>query len=107
MKLKRHTPTLSLHDNFGAASFDNVEIEIGGQRIDRQTGKWMNVWCVLTQSNDSRLTGNNVGGGGTLFQELAVMGGCCGAAASGSTTVSALVPLQFWFLAETKVLPYL
>ena len=94
---KTYANTVVIPDNFGAAVFDNVEIEIGGQRIDRQTGKWMNIWSLLTQSNDSRLTGNNVGGGGTLFQELAVMGGCCGAAASGSTTVSASVPLQFWF----------
>ena len=27
--------------------FDNVEIEIGGQRIDRQTGQWMNIWSSL------------------------------------------------------------
>ena len=40
----------------------------------------MNIWSLLTQSNDSRLTGSNVGGGDSI-QELAVMGGCCGAAA--------------------------
>ena len=87
-------------DNFGAAVFDNVEIEIGGQRIDRQTGKWMNIWSLLTQSNDARLTAALTGGSGTLFQELSVMGGCCGANASGTAaqrTVSASVPLQFWF----------
>ena len=83
-------------DNFGAAAFDNVEVEIGGQRIDRQTGKWMNIWSLLTQPNDARLTGAKDGDAGTLFQELAVMGGCCGAAAV-TGTVSASVPLQFWF----------
>ena len=94
---KTYADSAVIPDNFGAAAFDNVEIEIGGQRIDRQTGKWMNIWSLLTQPNDARLTASNVGGGGTLFQELAVMGGCCGAAASGSTAVTASVPLQFWF----------
>ena len=78
-------------------SLTMLKLKSVDREIDRQTGKWMNIWSLLTQSNDSRLTGSNVGGGGTLFQELAVMGGCCGAAASGATTVSASVPLQFWF----------
>ena len=28
------------------ASVDNVEVEIGGQRIDKQYGHWMEVWAV-------------------------------------------------------------
>ena len=95
---KTYADDTAIPDNFGAAVFDNVEIEIGGQRIDRQTGKWMNIWSLLTQSNDARLTAGLTGGGGTLFQELSVMGGCCGAnAAGGNGAVSASVPLQFWF----------
>ena len=94
--------------NIGAAIFDNVEIEIGGQRIDRQTGQWMHVWSALTQKNSSRVLANVNGTGGTLFQELAGMGGCKTSdavtdAGVGNTNVAITqeydlkVPLQFWF----------
>ena len=29
---------------------DEVEIEIGGQRIDKHYGVWMEIWCELTHS---------------------------------------------------------
>jgi len=81
--------------NAGAAVFDNVEIEIGGQRIDRQSGHWMHVWTSLTQENSARICADKEGEGGTLFQELAGMAGCI---AGASTSVDGLkVPLQFWF----------
>ena len=28
-----------------AQGITDIEIEIGGQRIDKQDGHWMNVWC--------------------------------------------------------------
>ena len=34
----------------GHAMIDNVELEIGGSRIDKQYGDWMNVWDSLTKS---------------------------------------------------------
>ena len=34
----------------GHALIDNVELEIGGSRIDKQYGDWMNVWDSLTKS---------------------------------------------------------
>jgi hypothetical protein len=89
--------------NPGASMFDNVEIEIGGQRIDRQTGQWMHVWSSLTQENTSRLVAGEKGEGATLFQELAGMAGCKNTG-DGSTTaeeidlnVPLMIPLQFWF----------
>jgi len=105
------TTSLTTNDKFGnigAAIFDNVEIEIGGQRIDRQSGQWMHVWSALTQKNSSRILANTNGTGGTLFQELAGMGGCKSSAAvadagEGNTNVAVTqaydlkVPLQFWF----------
>ena len=96
--------------NVGAAVFDNVEVEIGGQRIDRQTGQWMHVWSALSQKNDARIlaTGSftdataDYGTGGTLFQELAGMGGCKTSPVVANTTAEVQkydlkVPLQFWF----------
>ena len=44
--------------NIGFGLIEQVDIEIGGQRIDRQFGKWMNVWSDLTRKNYS----NNKGG---------------------------------------------
>ena len=94
--------------NPGAAAFDNVEIEIGGQRIDRQSGQWMHVWSSLTQSNSARVTAAEAGTGGTLFQELAGMAGCKGIVSTAALEVVTAgiieipsggirVPLQFWF----------
>ena len=34
----------------GHAMIDNVELEVGGSRIDKQYGDWMNVWDSLTKS---------------------------------------------------------
>ena len=83
--------------NIGASIFDNVEIEIGGQRIDRQTGQWMHVWSALTQENSARVLAGVDGKGGTLFQELAGMGGCKEVAISTTQAFDLKVPLQFWF----------
>ena len=87
--------------NVGAAAFENIEIEIGGQRIDRITGQWMNVWYSLTEPNSSRLVAAGAGSGGTLFQDLACMAGCAKVTGNGSTVTkldfTASVPLPFWF----------
>ena len=32
------------NSNTGSTIIDNVELEIGGQRIDKQSGQWMEVW---------------------------------------------------------------
>jgi hypothetical protein len=34
----------------GHAMIDNVELEVGGSRIDKQYGDWMNIWHSLTKS---------------------------------------------------------
>ena len=44
--------------NVGFGLIKQVDIEIGGQRIDRQFGKWMNVWSDLTENNPSRSKGH-------------------------------------------------
>ena len=86
----------------GATMFSEVEVEVGGQRIDRQTGQWMNVWSMLTQKNDTRLVAATNGSTGTLFQELSGMGGCVQTTGNvgGDDRLIAFkysVPLQFWF----------
>jgi hypothetical protein len=86
--------------NPGANWIKTVDLEIGGQRIDRQSGAWMEAWAELSQSNSSALTSAHddntadVGGAGTLFQNTAGHGGLLGVVDKASTFT---VPLQFWF----------
>ena len=81
--------------NPGHNSIDNIELEIGGQRIDRQYGHWMEAWAELTESNGAAVVRDENGStatDGTKFQNLAGAGGCI----SGQA-MSCIVPLQFWF----------
>ena len=55
---------------------DMIEVEIGGQSIDRQSGKWMEVWSQLTEPNDAGVLGVVGPNSGTKFQNMARGGGC-------------------------------
>ena len=57
--------------------FNYVEIEIGGQIIDKQYGEWMALWCELSMIDTTPLQ--------------ALIGG------QGMDTKLCSVPLQFWF----------
>ena len=83
--------------NFGSALIDNVELEIGGQKIDKHYGHWMEVWSELTEPNPTGWTGlqANALRTGTNFQNMSGMGGVFGANTAVTDTFS--VPLQFWF----------
>ena len=106
--------------NPGHLVIRHVEVEIGGQRIDHQTGDWMEVWAQLTQENSAAVLGVVGDNSGTKFQNMARGGGCVvlssqqgkhsvsEAVAWGSrkdhghkkarfTKYDAYVPLQFWF----------
>ena len=94
-------PAAQAAHNIPANAITSVELEIGGQKIDKHTGKWMEVWAELTQPNDAALTGHcgpaattNVNGG-TLFQQTTGMGGAQSIADAAAQTF--FVPLQFWF----------
>ena len=85
--------------NPGASAIKSIELEIGGQKIDKQTGLWMEVWSELTQENSlgttATLTINSTAAptGLTKFQRTSGMGGIDGAAVASNFTV----PLYFWF----------
>ena len=83
--------------NTGSTIIDNVELEIGGQKIDKQHGHFMEVYSELTEPNDSGhrglLVADNATQPGTRFQNMAAMGGSC--SFSGDSTV--YIPLLFWF----------
>ena len=88
-----------------------VEVEIGGQRIDRQYGDWMHIWNQLTLSKEQQDGYNKMVGNTTQLTYItdptfANVSGPC-AAAGGPSQVCAprnalpettlYVPLQFWF----------
>ena len=50
---KKRQTTTNDTKNLTSQSITNVELEIGGQRIDKQSGQWMEVWAELTQPNPS------------------------------------------------------
>jgi hypothetical protein len=91
------TATDTSADNLGAGWITDVELEIGGQKIDKHTGLWMEVWSELTEPNPTGATSdsNATWVGGTLFQRMSLMGGVRATGSLSTTTI--FVPLQFWF----------
>jgi hypothetical protein len=76
----------------GNAFVKQVELEIGGQLIDRQYGEWMNIWSELTVPEGKRV----------VYDEM--VGNHDGFATGGATTTPTTdpkanldVPLMFWF----------
>ena len=41
-------------NNVGHRLIEEVELEIGGQRIDRHYGEWLDIWTELTMSEDKK-----------------------------------------------------
>ena len=74
----------------GNAMVKQVEVEIGGQLIDRHYGAWMNIWTELSVPEGKRAGYDNMVGNSTS-----------GASQAGSRVATAVVrtytPLQFWF----------
>ena len=97
MYIELDTDVADNQSNPTAASIVNVELEIGGQRIDKHSGEWMNIWSHLTQVNPSGHVGSCDSGqqDGTLYQNMSGMGGMY---TEGATNNSKYwIPLQFWF----------
>merc|ERR1712021_41274 len=84
-------------NNYGHLMLDFVELEIGGQRIDKHYGHWMEVWSELTQINPTGSAvqqENGMSGAHTLFQRMS----CAGGVLDKPTNPGIIfVPLQFWF----------
>lgn len=73
--------------NLGHIMIKQVEVEIGGQRIDRQFGEWLTIWAELT------LQPGHVAGYAEMIGNTADM-------FTFSTALPAktlYIPLQFWF----------
>ena len=87
----------------------NVEVEIGGQRIDKHYGEWLHLWNELTQQSGHQEGYARMCGNVTL---LVTPNGPAGSAQSGGTQenpetelqtahifpeTQLYIPLQFWF----------
>jgi len=101
----QHDPNNDVEENnYGHALIDYVELEIGGQRIDKHYGHWMEVWAELTEPNSlgtSNTLINDMATEGTFtkFQKMACAGGVqAGVGSAGAKKPGMLfIPLQFWF----------
>ena len=71
----------------GHAMVKTIELEIGGQRIDKHYSEWLHIWNELTQTAGHQVGyANMVGNVPALTMETASTPG-----------VTLFIPLQFWF----------
>jgi Major capsid protein N-terminus/Large eukaryotic DNA virus major capsid protein len=88
----------------------NVELEIGGQRIDKHYGDWLQIWNELTQEAGKQAGYAKMVGNVPQLVNLLVQGGedCDNACSGGEPNASneslmcapeytLYIPLQFWF----------
>jgi len=82
----------------------SAELRIGGQKIDKQTGTWMDVWTELTHSYDESLQLNGLVGSRTQKADgssSAVASGLIGTTSTGESnsidSQKVNTPLQFSF----------
>jgi len=84
--------------NPGSEFIKSVTVEIGGQQVDKHSGKYMETYAELTQPNTAGttcvITATDTAVAGTNFQAMSGMGGVDGA---NVATDALYVPLQFWF----------
>tara|TARA_Y100000389_G_scaffold172885_1_gene181675 strand:+ start:1 stop:1404 length:1404 start_codon:yes stop_codon:yes gene_type:complete len=96
----------------GEQLISQVEVEIGGQRIDRQYGDWMHIWNQLTLSKEQesgyyKMVGHTTQLTYVTDPSFADVSSACDGTSSGPAQVCAprnalpettlYIPLQFWF----------
>lgn len=78
-------------NNTGHAFIKEVEIEIGGQRIDKQNGQWLDIWNELTDHEEIEHIGLNK----HKSKKAYLLNGA--AETSAMDALKVYVPLKFWF----------
>jgi hypothetical protein len=94
----------------GHQLIENVEVEIGGQRIERQYGDWMHIWCQLTMDKNQekgyyKMVGNTTQLTFVTDPSYADVDGPCDSDAprqvcaprNALPETTLYIPLQFWF----------
>ena len=77
-------------NNTGHAFVKDCEIEIGGQRIDRHYGHWLDIWNELTDHDEKEWIGLNKHAAKDAYLNSDGLDGT-------NTAPRLYVPLQFWF----------
>jgi len=77
-------------NNTGHAYVKECEIEIGGQRIDRQYGHWLDIWNELTDRDEQEWIGLNKHAAKVAYMKSDGLNGT-------TRTERLYIPLQFWF----------
>ena len=83
-------------DDVGHHLIRSVDVEIGGQRIDRQFGDWLQIWNDLTIPAGQR-RGYQKMIGGSVPGEEAFPGSLQQWSSSTKPSRTLYIPLQFWF----------
>ena len=79
---------LYLQPYFGYKLIKHVELEIGGQRIDKQYGEWMYIWNELTMDAGKKDGYMEMVGGNEHNAPFKC---------NSSDNISLYIPLEFWF----------
>ena len=75
-----NAPGVATEQRAGFKLINYVEVEIGGQCIDKHYGDWMNIWTDLTHGGDAA----------SMLSEMVGI-------PSASASKKLYIPLQFWF----------
>ena len=93
----------------GEQLIDTVEVEIGGQRVDRQFGEWMHIWNQLTmtlhETNYQKMVGHTTELTYLTHPDFAGVDSPCASSGIAQScqprnalpATTLYVPLQFWF----------
>tara|TARA_B000000477_G_scaffold124522_1_gene132420 strand:+ start:48 stop:1202 length:1155 start_codon:yes stop_codon:yes gene_type:complete len=73
---------------FGQKLLKNVELEIGGQRIDKHYSEWLYIWNELTMAAGKKSGYDKMVGGDKELRATRL---------SGGESYELYVPLEFWF----------
>ena len=86
IQLKKSDGAFSSNTKAGFDDIDYVEVEVGGQVIDKHYGQWMKIWCDLTHPYDKK----------AMLKTMLSTSDCDCSATAAANRLS-VIPLQFWF----------
>jgi hypothetical protein len=72
---------------YGYRMIKHTELEIGGQRIDKQYGEWMYIWNELTMDQGKKEGYYEMVGGNSANKSVKLE----------NETINLYIPLEFWF----------
>jgi len=83
--------SLQWTNNTGHAFVKECEIEIGGQRIDKHYGDWLDIWNELSDHDENEWLGLNKHAAKDSYLTSGTMG------VNNMDALQVYVPLKFWF----------